>query len=79
MMDVGHKGIFIYCNEPVHHCKSYWIILRLRMGDIEVLCCNNHPLKSLQYHNYCNIHLVGYKITINLKLQSYGIIHFKKF
>ena len=44
------------------------------MGDIEIFCCHNHPLK---YHNYCkydNVHLVGYNFAIKLNSQTYGII-----
>ena len=48
--------------------------LQLGMGDIELLCCDNHPLK---YHNHCkyhDIHLVGYNSTVKLKTKAYGII-----
>ena len=44
------------------------------MGDIEILYCDNHPLK---YHNYCKyreIHLIGCNSIIKLKSQAYGTI-----
>ena len=38
----------------------------LGMGNIEILCCDNHPLKYQYYCKYHNIQLVGYNSAIKL-------------
>ena len=49
-------------------------VCTLEMSDIEILCCNNHPLKCHNYCKYHNVHLGGYKSAMKLKLQAYSII-----